>query len=195
MIGIALAVSAILVGIDQLLKFWASTALAGIETMPLIQDVMHFTYHENYGAAFGILQQRKVFLIIFALAIFVFFLYLLLSKKIKRPFMIWTISIILAGGLGNLIDRIFRGYVVDFMDFRLINFPIFNFADCCVVIGVILFAINILFFDEKKPTSKQVVADESVPNEEHRIETQEDGLVEHDNEQVIKQDDKSTPPD
>lgn len=82
----------------------------------------------------------------------VFMLVLLMSGRFRRyPLMNVSGVLIVAGGVGNLIDRIANGYVVDFLYFRLINFPIFNFADCCVVVGAALLLIFFFFFYEEKP--------------------------------------------
>lgn len=76
------------------------------------------------------------------------------SKK-QQPFLIWSVALIISGGIGNLIDRIFLGYVVDFIDLRIINFAVFNFADCCVVIGVIMVFIYVLFLSGRKEKTKE----------------------------------------
>ena len=150
MVIIALVAAAVLVGIDQALKLWAVQSLAPVGTIPLVQDALHLTYVENYGAAFSIMQNRKWFLIGVTSIIILAALFALLSGKLKSRFLISTASLILAGGVGNLIDRISRGFVVDYIDFRLINFPVFNFADCCVVIGTILLAVYIVFLEPKE---------------------------------------------
>lgn len=149
MVIIALITALILIGVDQAIKQWALDTLAQVDTIPLIQDVLHLTYVENYGAAFSILQNKKWFLIGVTSLIAIGAIVLLLSKKLKSNLAIWSVALIIAGGVGNLIDRIGRGFVVDYIDFRLINFAVFNFADCCVVVGTILLAIYILYFEGK----------------------------------------------
>ncbi|RPF48558.1 signal peptidase II [Hydrogenoanaerobacterium saccharovorans] len=149
MVIIALITALVLIGVDQAIKQWALDTLAQVDTIPLIQDVLHLTYVENYGAAFSILQNKKWFLIGVTSLIAIGAIVLLLSKKLKSNLAIWSVALIIAGGVGNLIDRIGRGFVVDYVDFRLINFAVFNFADCCVVVGTILLAIYILYFEGK----------------------------------------------
>lgn len=149
MVIIALITALVLIGVDQAIKQWALDTLAQVDTIPLIQDVLHLTYVENYGAAFSILQNKKWFLIGVTSLIAIGAIVLLLSKKLKSNLAIWSVALIIAGGVGNLIDRIGRGFVVDYIDFRLINFAVFNFADCCVVVGTILLAIYILYFEGK----------------------------------------------
>ena len=153
---VVLAFAAVLVGLDQLFKWLAQTRLPPRPggTLPLIQDVFDLTYLENRGAAFGIFQGKAFFLIgltglnLLALA------GLILSGRLRSPFLLWTAGLIIGGGIGNLIDRIFRGYVIDYLDFRLIHFAIFNFADCCVVVGTLLVLIKLVFFDREKPAEE-----------------------------------------
>ncbi len=142
-----------LVGIDQLIKQWAITAL---ETgrITVIPNLFYLTYVENYGAAFGILQGKTAFLAVIVSLVVLAALVLLFSGKIKHPLLYWAIVLVIAGGVGNLIDRIFQGYVVDYLDFSaLFNFPVFNFADCCVVVGTFSILIYTLFFDNNKLAS------------------------------------------
>lgn len=149
---ICLAVSAVLVGIDQAIKLWAVNHLSIIDTIPLIPNVLHLTYQKNYGAAFSILHGKTSFLIILTSTLLLVMLVVLLSRKIKSKPIIISISLILAGGVGNLVDRLMRegGFVVDYIDFRLIHFPVFNFADICVVSGTILLMIYLLFLEGKE---------------------------------------------
>ena len=143
---ISLLATVALIAIDQLTKWWASTTLADGTVIPVIRDVFVFQYTENRGVGFSLLQnQRWLFIpisILIALAIVVV---LLRSPLRKRPLFCGICVLILSGAIGNLIDRIFLGYVIDFLYFKLIDFPIFNFADCCVVVGAILLCAYILF--------------------------------------------------
>lgn len=139
----------IMVGIDQYLKYLAIEHLMRISTFPVIQDIFHLTYVENRGAAFSILKDQKLFLVVFPSIILVIGLYWMISDKIPTNFALWSIALIVGGGFGNLIDRVYKGYVVDYLDLRVINFAIFNFADCCIVIGTILFFIYMVFLEEE----------------------------------------------
>lgn len=149
MLIISLVSVLVLIGIDRAIKQWAVLALSNIDTIPVIKDVLHLTYVENRGAAFGIFKNSKWFLLVLTSLIAIAALVLLISGKLKNKLAVTSMTLIVAGGVGNLIDRIARGYVVDYIDFRLINFAVFNFADCCVVVGTILFAAYILFIDGK----------------------------------------------
>ena len=129
--------------LDQLTKWLAVKFLMPIDTVPIIQDALHLTYAENRGAAFGMLaNNRWVFLIISSIAIaaMVFYLFSGLSEGILAGI---SLSMLISGGIGNMIDRIALGYVVDFIDFRLINFAIFNGADSfvCVGAGLLILAL------------------------------------------------------
>lgn len=150
-----------LVGADQLLKYWAATSLKAAETIPLWQGVFHLTYVENRGAAAGILQGQQTFLIVVTSVVLLGLLLLIVLRKIPGRWLPWVACLVCGGGAGNLIDRAARGFVVDYLDFRLIHFPVFNLADSLIVVGVCLAVLAVLFgkdgkfLEEKKPSSKQ----------------------------------------
>ena len=116
---------------------------------------LRITYVQNYGAAFSILSGQKIVLIVITLLIISFLIAFFIKKQIKDLVYIVSIVMVTAGGIGNLIDRIFRGYVVDYFDIGIWpfdDFAIFNFADCLVVVGAIVFAIKFIiseFFHNK----------------------------------------------
>ena len=144
--------------LDQLTKVLAVEFLKPIPTCPIIEGVIHLTYHENRGAAFGILaNHRWVFLSVSTVMIIGLLIYLFLGKCEN---MLWgvSISMIIGGGIGNMIDRTFAGYVVDFIDFRLINFAIFNGADSfvCVGAGLLVLALILDIIKEKKSKNDTV---------------------------------------
>ncbi len=154
-----LILSVVLIIADQLIKAWAFTDLQAIGTIPLIQDVLHLTYSENRGAAFSILYGKTELLMIVNTILIVVLLYILLSKKLTHPLAVFSTTLIVSGGIGNMIDRLIRegSFVVDYIDFRLINFAIFNFADICVVCGVALLLFYMIFIEgkESKTTAKE----------------------------------------
>lgn len=147
MITLSLAAAALLVGVDWLLKQLAIQYLSPVTTLPIWDGVLHLTYHENTGAAFSILRGHTELLVAVTAVALVAIVVFLLVKKPKSRFLVCSLALILAGGVGNLIDRLTQGFVVDYIDFRLIHFPVFNFADCCAVIGTILL-IGYLFFHD-----------------------------------------------
>lgn len=138
----------ILVIIDQASKYFIIANLKVYDSIPVIQNIFHITYVKNYGAAFSILQNKRLFFISITLAVSIGMIYVMIrySHAISNILKL-SLALILAGAIGNLIDRIRLGYVVDFFDFRV--FPIFNVADSCVVCGSILL-IYYMFFIEPK---------------------------------------------
>ena len=130
---------------DQVTKVIAIKQLLPISTYPIIKDVIHFTYVENRGAAFGMLQnQRWVFMILSTVVIVVILFVMVKYKKFLHPIMLTGLSFTIGGGIGNMIDRTIKGYVVDFIDFTLIDFAVFNIADTFICIGVGLIILDIL---------------------------------------------------
>ncbi|MFZ5967601.1 MAG: signal peptidase II [Bacillota bacterium] len=131
--------------IDQLSKYLTVIYLKTIESYPLINNVFHLTYAENTGAAFSMFSGKQPLLIILTLIIIVALLfYLIRNLKTDQVFLKFSLSLIIGGALGNLIDRIRLNYVVDMLDFTLINYPVFNMADVFVVSGAVIFAYTIL---------------------------------------------------
>ncbi len=128
----------LLVGLDQLSKWAVLSYVKPYDTVPLWQNVFHFTYCENRGAAFGILQNRFGFFFVVTLLLVLAVTIFMFQKRQHSFCMTAGLTLLVGGALGNFIDRFFRGYVIDFLDFTLINFPIFNVADCFVVCGAAL---------------------------------------------------------
>ncbi len=149
--GLLLAVNAIITGLliffDQFTKYLALTKLKGEEAIVLIQGVLELDYLENRGSAFGMFQNQKVFLLASGFVFLAFILYFMLKIPIEKKYLLIHLCLtgILAGGIGNMIDRFRFGFVVDFISFVLIHFPIFNTADCYIVVAVILLMLEILF--------------------------------------------------
>lgn len=143
--------------IDQLTKWLAVTLLRGNSSFPLWDGVLHFTYVENPGAAFGMMKDyRWLFMIISVIAI-AGMLFYIFKYRPKNLLMGLSLSLIISGGIGNMIDRIMLGYVVDFIDFTLINFAVFNLADSWVCIGAVLLIAYMLFQGEGKPKDAAAV--------------------------------------
>lgn len=170
-----------LTGIDQWTKIWAVNNLRGEAAKPFLQigdfDWMHLWYVENDGAAFSMLSGSRWFLVGFSALMIAVCLVLMQKLSRRHKWLLFTMPLIAAGGLGNLIDRLFRGgMVVDFFDLQLFRFAVFNFADICVSVGVILTAIFLLFVEKDEPEAKTlksakkaelaaVLPDAALPNE------------------------------
>ena len=133
---------------DQWTKLWALKALRGKDPIPLIPGVLELSYLENRGAAFGIFQNRQWFFILVTLLVLAGLIYLSGRIPDDRRYLPMRICFYLigAGAVGNLIDRIFRTFVVDFIYFRLIDFPIFNVADIYVTTAAVLLVVLVVFF-------------------------------------------------
>ena len=133
---------------DQLTKFWAMEVLKNGDSIKIIGNFLRFTYAENKGAAFSILQNQRTFFLVITLVMLVFLGYIYFKTKNITKLSKLSIAMIAGGALGNFIDRFRLGYVVDFIDVRFgefYNFPVFNIADSFVVCGTILMIILILF--------------------------------------------------
>ena len=133
----------VLVSIDQLTKLLIYNSLGVFQSIPIIDNVFHITYVKNFGAAFNIFQGKTNFLIVITIAIIIgAIIYLILKHKVLQPMIKVSMSLIISGGIGNIIDRCRVGFVVDFLDFR--HFPVFNFADICVTTGCALLIIHMI---------------------------------------------------
>ena len=138
-------INIILITIDQIFKYYI---LINKENLPnnIINGVLNFTYCENRGIAFGVGQGgAKIFALITLLMIIVALIYIAFKFNKLKGLTVFGIALVISGGIGNLIDRLFRGYVIDYIDFsEIVDFPIFNFADICIVVGVIIIGISYL---------------------------------------------------
>lgn len=142
---ITLIIIALLVAIDQIIKLLVIEHLKPIGSLTLIDGFIQLNYAENTGAAFGSFSGKTTLLSIFTFAIIVAGIFYLLAKKRKVDGEYVCITLIIAGGLGNLIDRVFRGYVVDYIEPLFIDFAIFNFADILVTCSCITLVIWLLY--------------------------------------------------
>ena len=158
--------SVVLVAADQITKALAVAYLKPVTTFPIIRDVLHLTYSENTGAAFSILNGFRWGFVILAVIVCGVVIYLNAARKIESKLFYVASILIVSGAIGNVIDRIATGAVVDFIDFRLINFPVFNFADICLTVGVVLLFVFFLFFygKEKKVAKEEAENDEADGN-------------------------------
>ncbi len=144
-----------IIGLDQLTKYFAVVHLTNVRTHPLIEDVFHLTYVENPGAGFGIFADYTGLLSVLSALVALALIGYVLVKKPQNAWLLTALTFLCGGAIGNLIDRVRLGYVVDFLDFTLIDFPVFNVADCFVTVGAVLLAIYIVFFSEDKESVKK----------------------------------------
>ncbi len=144
-----LLIAAVLLGVDRLTKWLVTENMELKQTINLIKfgdkEVLNFYYCLNDGAAFSKFSGQRILLIIVTSVVIAGFLYAVITKRIKKPVQVAASALIISGGIGNLIDRIFNdGLVVDFIDFRIINFAVFNVADICAVVGAGMLAVSVI---------------------------------------------------
>ena len=155
-------IAVILIALDRLSKNWAVEALANGD-VTVIDKVLYFHYTENTGVAFSMFSDNRWVLVGVTSVMLIVALAFFLSGKIKDKLELFALSLIIAGGVGNLIDRLSLGYVIDFIDVRIINFAIFNVADMCITIGAFLVCIAAFAAENREKRereSKQKALDE-----------------------------------
>lgn len=149
---------AVLTAADQLIKLVVERNLQPIGAAEFINGFIGWNYVRNTGAAFGSFSQSTTLLTVVTGAVILAGIILIATKKIKSKFYLTCAVLIISGGLGNLIDRIFRGYVIDFIDVQFTDFAVFNFADILVTVGSIALMIYVIvdiFRDRKKSGEKK----------------------------------------
>lgn len=150
-----LLVMAALIGVDQWIKAWAVSTLAPVQAMPLIPHVVELRFYLNDGMAFSMLSGKQTFLIIATSIALLVGVYVLFTRCKNLPLLRWALLLIVSGGVGNLIDRVLNGCVVDYINPLFMHFAVFNFADICVCVGAALMVLFVLLHDdEEKPAEK-----------------------------------------
>lgn len=141
-------ISFIIIIADQITKLFISTAFTDNTRHILIPGIINIVFRKNTGAAFSILSNHVILLgiisVVFCIGIIVFSI----KRKPIHPLFRTSLSLIFAGAFGNGIDRIIRGYVVDFIETAFINFPVFNIADIAITTGAVLLIIYVIFYDK-----------------------------------------------
>lgn len=147
-------ITIISVAIDQIVKYLVLSNLTLYKRNPIIDNFFNITYVQNNGAAWGILSNNIILLIIITILALVFIASCIFKDKNISKLDITLYGMLLGGILGNLIDRVFRGYVIDFLDFTIFNynFPVFNIADMLIVISVVIMIITYIRSDKYENT-------------------------------------------
>lgn len=163
---LALVVAALVVVADQITKLSIVANLNSESCIPVIGGLFNIRFVENSGAAWSILEGKTWLLVAISLVIMAICIFMLVKKTYGSKLMFWAISLVLAGGVGNFIDRVFRGgKVVDFIEFGFVDFPVFNVADIAVCTGagliVLLFIIEAISDYKKAKTAKLPETEES----------------------------------
>lgn len=154
---ISLISIAVLTAADQVIKLFVERFLAPVGTAEFINGFIGWNYVRNTGAAFGSFSDNTVLLSVVTGAVLLAGIILIAMKKIKSKFCLVCAVMIISGGLGNLIDRVLKGYVVDFIDLQFMDFAVFNFADILVTVGafaLMFYVIADIFRDRKKSGEK-----------------------------------------
>jgi len=138
----------VLLVLDQVTKHLVTSSIELGQSIPLIEGVFRLTYVQNNGAAFSILQGQRWFFVVITIIALIVIVFIRYKYYKKDKWMTAALAVLAAGALGNMIDRLLYGYVVDFFDFYLINFAVFNVADCCIVVSLVFIAILVI----KKPS-------------------------------------------
>lgn len=138
---------------DQAVKFWVINSIGPSGSINVISGILEFVYVKNTGAAFSFLSQKEYGIVLLSIISVVFcavVIWYILKKKPTSKLMLVSLSCMVGGAAGNVLDRIFRGFVVDFIEVRFINFPVFNIADIAITVGAFLIIIYEIFFDNTK---------------------------------------------
>ena len=167
---IALAAVALLVAADQITKLLISSNFKVGESRHVIGGLLDFTYVQNKGAAFGMLSNQRWIFLALTTVIIIGICWLWCKGYIEHITGRISAVLIVAGGIGNMIDRLAMGYVVDFIDVSpLFDFAVFNVADCCVTVGAAVMAVYVLFFLDEKKLRKASAASEAASGAEEAL--------------------------
>ena len=142
MMGLVLIASFVVV-IDRVTKLFFRSALSNGQSIKIIPNIFHLTLVRNSGSAFGLFRNQALFFIITSILVIGLIIFCVWRYRYKDIFMIVALGLILGGAVGNLIDRVLFGYVIDFLDFRI--WPVFNIADSSITIGAAILALKVLF--------------------------------------------------
>ena len=135
---------------DQITKFFAQKYLADGSSVHFIKGIVDFRYAENTGMAFSLFSGARWIFIAITIAACVLASWYIFANKCNSLWLYWSIGVIIAGGLGNLIDRAFYGFVIDFIEPTFINFAVFNIADCAVTLGAVSLVLYLVYDSFKK---------------------------------------------
>lgn len=164
-----------LVGIDQLIKYFVIEYLKPIGVFELIEGFIRLRYVENTGAVFGSFSSHTAVLTVVSIILLIVTVYFLVSQKNKSKLVSFTLLLMIAGGIGNIIDRIRLHFVVDYIEPLFIDFAVFNFADCLITVGAFVLMIYLVIDivkDEK--TKKEKISSQEFINDETVVENERD---------------------
>lgn len=155
MIFIYLAIAALVVIVDQIIKYFVATNLKPIGSTVAIPHLLDLVYVENRGVAFGMFKDMRWIFVVLTSIVIVVFIVLLIKNGNKSKLFSVASALIIGGGIGNLIDRVFLGYVIDYLQLSFFS-PVCNFADYCITAGTVILVIYLLFFSDIKDEKKSI---------------------------------------
>ncbi len=144
----------VIIAIDQITKYFAKSYLYPNGAKNFIQGFIEFRYAENTGMAFSMFSGARWFFVVLTAAVVLAMVVFMFKKCQQNLWLYWTLGVLTAGAVGNLIDRIYLGYVIDFINPTFVNFAVFNIADCAVTLGAVSL-IAYLAFDMFKKDNKE----------------------------------------
>ena len=186
---LAAAIVVLILAADRVTKLLVEQFIPLGDRMPLIPKVISLTHVENTGAAFGVFSDRQWIFMVVSVIAMAAVIWVLIRYYRRHTLLTVALSSILAGGLGNMFDRVFnnnaagKGYVVDFLDFDFVNFAVFNVADIFITVGAVLLAVYVIFFEgrvekrlaaqaalEEMPAGEDTAPQDDAPRRADRLE-------------------------
>ena len=153
--SVAFVVMVVLVAIDQIIKYFVELNLKPVSVRPFIPGFIQLHYHRNDGAMMGFLDGKITTVTILAVICMIGIVILMFTDIIKTKLDYVCIVMIATGGIGNIIDRVCRGYVVDYIEYLFVDFYIFNFADCLITVGAFLMIFYQIYLMIKENKAKK----------------------------------------
>ena len=155
MVALSLAIAGLVVVIDQVIKYFVAMYLPQAGVVTAIPHLLDLKYVENRGVAFGMFENMRWIFVALTSVIIVILLYIIIFKKIKSKMFLISSALIIGGGIGNLIDRVLYGYVIDYLQLSFFS-PVCNFADYAVTVGTVLLVIYLLFMSDSSKKENKV---------------------------------------
>ena len=155
MVALSLVIAGLVVVIDQVIKYFVAMYLPQAGVVTAIPHLLDLNYVENPGVAFGMFENMRWIFVALTSVIIVILLYTIIFKKIKSKMFLISSALIIGGGIGNLIDRVLYGYVIDYLQLSFFS-PVCNFADYAVTVGTVLLVIYLLFMSDSSKKENKV---------------------------------------
>lgn len=152
---LSVLVVAAMLGIDQLIKYYVDLHLKGREPLVVIKNILQFNYLENDGAMMGFMGGKTTLMTVLAIICVAVMLFVIFSGIINDRMDYWCCLFMISGGLGNIIDRVLRGYVIDYIEVLFVDFYIFNFADCLITVAAFVLIFYQIYLISKENKIKK----------------------------------------